>query len=75
MRPLMRICPPSRYDPAPYKTICYVEGEDGVDGYIQVSKDHETPHWVPMGDFLYKVFRDKLSDDKFIDTCFGRYYE
>ena len=69
------MCPPSRFDPAPYGVICYVHGEDRVEGYIQLSDDESQPQWMPIGDFLWSVFASELENDEFIDECLKKYYE
>lgn len=65
-----RIFPPTRYDCAPYKTICQVKDEDNtVTVFIQLSKEETNPRWVPIGELLYKAFMNNLSDHGFIDEC------
>lgn len=49
---LMRICPPSKYDSAPYMTLCLIEADDGIGYYIQTSENIEEPRWIEMGEFL-----------------------
>lgn len=75
MKPITRICPPSRYDRAPHGTLCYVNGENKIDGYIQMSNDDEHPQWMPIGEFLWAVFREDLQNTEFIDECLHHYYE
>jgi len=70
-----RIFPPTRFDSAPYRTICKVKGEcNVVHEFIQLNDDETNPQWVPVGDFLYRAFSDKLSDQKFIDECIKEYH-
>lgn len=75
MKPIIRICPPSRYDKAPLGAICYVKGENKLDGYIQLNDDESRPQWMPVGEFLWAVFKDSLDDKDFIEECLAHYYE
>ena len=70
-----RVFPPTRYDRAPYKQIDYVKDEEGagIEYYIQLNNDEESPHWELMGDFLVTVFKNKFKDDAFIDDCIKKY--
>ncbi len=70
---LMRMCPPSKYDPAPHKTICRVDGEEGKSFYIQVGMDDQTPEWIAMGDFLVNVFEDKFHLDYMVELWIEEY--
>mgnify|MGYP001571948054 CR=1 FL=1 len=75
MKPIIRICPPSRYDKAPYGSICYVNGEDKIEGYIQIGRSEDHPDWILIGDFLWGVFADQVEDDEFIEDCLNQYYD
>lgn len=70
-----RIFPPTRFDSAPYRTICKVRGDSNVVyEFIQLNDDEENPYWVPVGEFLYKALCHKLSDQRFIDECIQSYH-
>ncbi len=70
-----RIFPPTRYDNAPYRTIYKVKGEcDVVHEYIQLNDDETNPQWVSVGDFLYRAFSNKLSNQEFLDECIKNYH-
>lgn len=70
-----RIFPPTRYDVAPYRTICRVKEECGtISEFIQLNDDESNPQWVTLGDFLYRAFAGKLSDQEFIDECIKKYH-
>lgn len=69
-----RIYPPTRYDIAPYRTICYVKGIETTSVYIQLNDDEQAPDWVTIGDFLTKAFNNKLQDGLFIDECIKHYH-
>ncbi len=72
---MYRIFPPTRYDSAPYKTICTVKGESNmVHQFIQMSDDEKNPKWITMGDFFYKALSHKINDQIFIDECIKEYY-
>lgn len=75
MEPLVRYTPPTRYDMAPFGTICTVKGETelGDQMYIQVHKEDSNANWIPMGIFLEAVFKNKLIDPQFIIDCLERY--
>jgi hypothetical protein len=65
---------PSKYDVAPYGTIVKVVGDD--DSYqlvVQLSKDSLLSEWMPIGKLLEGAFKDKLSDEKFIEQCLKDY--
>jgi len=68
-----RIFPPTRYDKAPFKTICTVKEEGGDTLYIQVSRYVDTPMWMRVGEFLEKSLKYKMGDDEFIDSCIHSY--
>lgn len=71
-----RIFPPTRYDKAQYRQIVRVKDEEGAgeEFYIQLSDDEENPNWVILGELFVIAFRDKLSDEKFIDNCIKKYH-
>lgn len=74
-KPLIRICPPSKYDHEPFKTVCYVNEEKGRSVFIQVSEDEENPEWVEMGHFLLTALNTKLTDKKSIDGWMKDYHD
>lgn len=48
--------------------------DDGKYRYwIQSSQDSTNPEWLPMGEFLERVFADKLLDKDFIGQCLDTY--
>jgi hypothetical protein len=70
-----RIFRPTRYDSAPYRTICRVKGEcDVIHEYIQLNDDETNPQWIPVGDFLYRAFSEKLYNQEFLDECIKNYH-
>lgn len=72
---LMRICPPSKYEHAPFKTICYVDEEKKRSVYIQTSEDENEPEWVEMGQFLLIAMNHKLADTKCIASWMKDYLD
>ncbi|MFI5332584.1 MAG: hypothetical protein ACHQVS_00615 [Candidatus Babeliales bacterium] len=49
-QPLYRHSAPTKYDQAPYGTLCEVINSEGNQLYVQRSRDEENPLWVHMGD-------------------------
>lgn len=72
---LIRYCPPTKLDPAPFGTIYHVIGDEAVaeQEYIQVSDKESYPHWERIGDFLEEVFHESLNDQGFINECLRTY--
>ena len=70
----VRYAPPSRFDVAPWATMCKVmlEGSDH-DLYIQISKDETKPEWLKMRHLLEKAFEHFLADTVFIESCLEYY--
>ena len=75
MDKIIRYCPPSKFDNAPYGTIYHVFNEDNLPYslYIQVSADEDVPHWEAMGDFLAIAFIQSVDDATFIQDCLKLY--
>jgi hypothetical protein len=73
---MIRYNDPTRYDKAPYGTICHVHGDDDViiKQFIQLSTENTTAQWEPLGDFLLKVFHEQLSNTTFIQECLKKYH-
>jgi isopentenyldiphosphate isomerase len=72
---IIRYTAPTRYDKAPYGTICKViiEGEKHK-LYIQVSPDDvENSEWVRWGDFLEVVFKRDIFEKAFVKDCLDLY--
>lgn len=71
---LVRYSSPTKYDLAPYGTICQVLGDNAVQEALHIQVGHgETSTWITMGEFLEKVFKDKLLDASFIQECLQSY--
>jgi hypothetical protein len=69
--PLVRYTLPTRYDDAPYGSICIIKGGKEDRYYIQTSDQHNT--WIEIGVFLTKVFSTHLQDEKFMKKCLEDY--
>ena len=71
MDKLVRYCPPTKLDIAPFGTIYHVivDGDLPAHRYIQTSQDETIPQWERMGVFLEKVYEESLDDDQFINEC------
>ena len=66
---------PTKYDPAPYATVCAVHLND--DGsikklYVQISKDEHDPIWVSVEDIVIKAFQPYFENPCFIQDCLKR---
>jgi len=66
LKRIIRHTMPSKYDSAPFGTICQANiGDDGYQLYIQLSETEES-RWEPMGFLLEKAFEEMLQDEEFI---------
>jgi hypothetical protein len=66
----VRYFPPSKFDPAPYGQMVYVDSEkEGLTIYIQLSQNPEEPNWQKGRYLLEEVFKDHLSKPEFIEIC------
>jgi len=72
---VIRYTAPTKYDKAPYGTICLVMGEHEicVETHIQVSQSDIDPEWKPMSYLLEKAFHDFIHDKEFIKECLMLY--
>ncbi len=65
---------PTRLDKEPYGTIWSHLTETGEpDYYIQVGKEKENPQWIAYGDFLIKIFKEYITNDRFIGRSLKLY--
>lgn len=69
MEIIQRYTNPTKYDVAPYGTIC--KNNDSL--FIQVSKNTESSNWLPLGEFLLKVFQKSILTNDFIKECLELY--
>lgn len=73
MEPLERFTVPTRYDAAPYGSLCMVKKDDGrPEYYIQKSTDPEVADWERFGIFLEHLFEEDIKDSTFIKECLKR---
>lgn len=57
---------PSKYDSAPYGTLCYsMKDEDEYKLFVQLSKTDEA-RWEPIGHLFEEALFEKCEDDEFI---------
>jgi len=64
---LVRFGPPTKYDHAPYKTICkIVKNNDTCDVYVQLSQNEEVPFWDFVGAFEF-ISDDDITKKVFLD--------
>jgi hypothetical protein len=71
---LIRYSPPTRYDIAPFGTICKVIDDGNTPKYfIQFNKEPDTARWESMSYLLENVFNDYITNTEFIDACLKAY--
>ncbi len=74
--PLIRYtAAPTKYDTAPYKTICALHlNDDGSERrlFIQTSQDETSPNWMPVEELVVTAFRPLIENPCFLDDCLLR---
>lgn len=74
MEPIIRYNAPTRYDLAPYGSICKVmEENESYKLYFQISESPDTATWITVGELLEKTFNSFLMDNEFINACIDIY--
>lgn len=74
MEVALRYTIPTRYDEAPFGTLCLVRLEEQPDQlYIQLNDTDGPADWQPLGYLLEKVFTPFLTNDTFINECLRHY--
>lgn len=73
---MKRYSPPTRFDAAPFGTLCTVIGDDEsqITYFIQLGHG-EHAQWEPLGDFIAFVYKDKIHDPDFISECLKKYQD
>lgn len=66
---LIRYSAPTKFDCAEYGTLWIQILDDCKEMYIQVHKDENAPHWIPIGAFLEKALHAKLFEEGFLEEC------
>ena len=69
MEIIQRYSNPTKYDLAPYGTIC--KNNDNI--FIQISKDPEASNWLYIGDFFQIIYQKSILSDDFIKKCLDIY--
>jgi hypothetical protein len=67
----------TKYDKAEKGSICEViltDNQIAGELYIQINDNDVDPCWVPIGQFLQKVFRKCLDNEEFIAECMRLYH-
>jgi len=64
-----KFTPPTKLDFAEFGTIHKVVTDAGTQEYIQTSRDEEKPHWMTMGQFLYKALSPCVAHKEFLQAC------
>lgn len=66
---------PTKYDTAPYSTVCTVHlNDDGTDRrlYIQISKNEQEPHWESVEEVVIRAFKPLFDNPCFIAECLSK---
>ncbi len=66
---IIRYTPPTKFDDGLYGQICRAEGDGNHAYFIQVSKKEGENKWLPMGEFLERVFKEKFYDTQWVNDC------
>lgn len=64
--------PPTKYDIAPYKTLCKIHLNDsGSDSqlFIQMAEDEMNPVWMSVEELVIQAFKPLFEDQAFLDDC------
>ena len=64
--------PPTKYDQAPYKTLCILQlNDEGTVSqlFIQVSEDETNPNWISVEELVVKAFKSQFDNKTFIEEC------
>lgn len=64
--------PPTKYDIAPYCTLCTVYlNDEGSDSrlWIQTAKDEMNPNWMSVEELVIQAFKPRFEDPKFLEEC------
>ena len=62
---------PTKYDIAPFGTLCQVVGDGGEIYHvlIQISHDEKRANWMPVGQFFERIFSPIINNSSFIKEC------
>jgi hypothetical protein len=71
--PLIRYtAPPTKYDVAPYGTLCALHlNDDGTDRrlYIQTAQEENDPHWIAVEELVIQAFKPLFENPCFLQDC------
>jgi hypothetical protein len=74
--PLIRYtAAPTKYDLAPYKTLCALHlNDDGTDRrlFIQISEDEQNPHWIPVEELVIQAYLPLFDNPCFLEDCLNK---
>ncbi len=74
--PLIRYtAAPTKYDTAPYKTICALHlNDDGSDRrlFIQIAEDENNPNWIPVEELVVQAFKPLFDNPCFLEDCLNK---
>lgn len=65
LKRIIRHTLPTKYDSAPFGTLCQANNDDDYQLFIQLSETEEA-RWEPIGYLLEKAFEPMLEDEAFI---------
>lgn len=64
--------PPTKYDNAPYKTLCILHlNDEGTASqlFIQISEDETNPNWMSVEELVIQAFKPRFEDPQFLEEC------
>lgn len=65
---------PTKFDMAPYGTVWKSLGDgENYELWIQACRDQFDPQWIKMGSFLERVYKDKFTDEKWLNEILKLY--
>lgn len=71
---ISRMVAPNKLVQEDYGTLCEVHEEQGIEWYIQVSKDRDQPQWITVGEFLKDILLNiLLTRSSYVARCLHDY--
>ena len=64
--------PPTKYDTAPYKTLCILHlNDEGTVSrlFIQTAEDETNPNWMSVEELVIQAFKPRFEDPVFLEEC------
>ncbi len=70
--------PPTKYDAAPYKTLCILHlNDEGTASrlFIQTAEDEINPNWMAVEELVIQALKPRFEDVKFLEECLKKIKE